>query len=76
MAQEPTNGQILEALIDFRDAVAEQFGLVHKKLEEHDRRFDEHDRRFDEHDRRFDMLERRMGRLETRIEHLEARPTA
>jgi flavodoxin len=69
MAQEPTNGHILEALIDFRDAVV-------SKLEQHDRRFDDHDRRFDEHDRRFDNIERRMGRLETGIEDLEGRLTA
>jgi chromosome segregation ATPase len=80
MAQEPTNGQILEAIIGLRDGMAENFAVVYKKLEEHDRRFDEHDRRFDEHDRRFDEhdrrfdnLDRRMGRLETRIEDLERR---
>lgn len=63
---EPTNGQIFEALIDFRDGIAENFARVHAKLEEHDRRFDEHDRRFD-------TLERRMGRLETRVEDVEVR---
>ena len=57
MAHEPTTGQILEALLDFRDAVV-------TKLEQHDRRFDAHDQRFDN-------LERRMGRLETRMEDME-----
>lgn len=66
MALEPTNGQILEALIDFRDGVA-------AKLEQHDRRFDAMDRRFDGMDMRLDNLNRRMGRLETRIENLEGR---
>lgn len=89
-AMEPTNGQLLEVLLDFRDAVGARFDAVDRrfytieaKLVEHDRRFDaidqklaEHDRRFDEHDRRFDVLERRMGRLETRIEHLENRISA
>ncbi|HEV3154552.1 MAG TPA: hypothetical protein VGZ02_12160 [Candidatus Baltobacteraceae bacterium] len=73
MAQEPTNGQLLEAIVDLRDGMMENFSAVYKKLEEHDCRFDEHDRRFDEHDRRFDALDRRMGRLETRIEDLEQR---
>lgn len=73
MARQPTNARILEALIDFRDGVADNFAAVHKKLVEHDRRFDEHDRRFDEHDRRLDMIDRRIGRLETRIEHIEQR---
>jgi len=66
MAHEPTNGQILEALIDFRDGVA-------AKLEQHDRRFDAMDRRFDGVDIRLDKIERRMGRLETRLENLESR---
>lgn len=56
---EPTNGQIFEALIDFRDGVAENFARVHAKLKEHDRRFD--------------TLERRVGRLETRVEDVEVR---
>jgi hypothetical protein len=70
MAQEPTNGQILEAitnvrrdtleaLIDLRDRMAENFTMVYKKLEEHDRRFDN--------------MDGRMGRLETRIEDLQRR---
>ena len=66
MAKGPTNGEILEALIDFRDAVGLRFDAVDKKLEEHDRRFDEHDRRFDN-------LERRIGHIETRIEDMERR---
>ena len=73
MGEEPTNGQLLEAIIDLRDGMMENFAAVHKKLEEHDRRFDEHDRRFDDHDRRFDVLERRLGRLETQIEDVERR---
>ena len=80
MSNEPTTGQLLDALLDFRDAVFLRFEKIGAKLLEHDRRFDEHDRRFDEHDRRFDRLDmrldnldRRMGRLETRVEYLEAR---
>ena len=77
MDNEPTTGQILEVLLDFRGAVGMRFDAVDCKLLEHDRRFDEHDGRFDEHDRRFDAVEgrldgidRRLGRLETRIENV------
>lgn len=82
-AMEPTNGQLLEVLLDFRDAVGVRFDAVDRrfytteaKLVEHDCRFDAIDRKLAEHDRRFDVLDRRMGRLETRIEHLENRISA
>ena len=34
-----------------------RFGMVERRLEDHDRRFDEHDRRFDRIDRRFDRID-------------------
>lgn len=73
MAEEPTNRQIFEALIDFRDGVAENFTRVYAKLEEHDRRFDAVDRRFDGIEQRIEAVDRRVGRLETRIEDIEGR---
>ena len=76
MDNEPTTGQILEVLLDFRDAAGMRFDAIDRKLLEHDRRFDEHDRRFDVVEGGLDGIDRRLGRLETRIEDVERKQSA
>jgi hypothetical protein len=58
--------QILEVLLQFRDATETHFNVIDAKLAEHDHRFDALDMRLD-------RIERRLDRHETRIETLEKR---
>ena len=71
MAKRVTTDELMEVLIDFRDAVAKKFEKIERKLLEHDRHFVDIERKLSEHDRRFDAIDRRFGRLETRIEEIE-----
>jgi hypothetical protein len=64
---EPTTGQIFEALIDLRDAVAAGFAKMVTR-DEMNARFDGVGARFDAVDARFDRLERRVTNLETRVD--------
>lgn len=45
----------------------DEFGRVHERLDNHDRRFDAIDARFDSTDARFDALENRMTSIESEI---------
>ncbi len=50
-------GVMIEALRSEIRVVAEQYGSIVRKLEEHDGRFEEIDRRFDKIDLRFDRID-------------------
>jgi hypothetical protein len=60
MSEQPTAGQIFDALRDLRDAVAAGFAKVPTR--------DEMNAKFDAADVRFDRLERRVTILETRVD--------
>ena len=71
-------GVMIEALRSEIRIVAEQYGSVVKKLEEHDRRFDKIDLRFDRIDLEFSAMKtglfdtsHRVNDHETRIRKLE-----
>lgn len=59
MQNEPTNTELLYAIVDLKDAMLAGF--------------ERHDLRFDAVDLRLDTMDRRLGRIETRIEDLERR---
>ena len=58
--------QVLEVLLQFRDATEAHFNFIDAKLVEHDHRFDAIDMRLD-------RMERRLDRHEIRLEALEER---
>ena len=74
MAKRYTTTEIMEALLDFRDATALAFtnlrAEMNGRFEAIDRRFEEFEdrmnRRFDSVDLRFDAFERRVSALEQR----------
>lgn len=55
---EPTGREILDALLDFRDAVGMRFDQSRAEM----------NARFDQVDARFDRLDRRVTNLETRVD--------
>ena len=80
MADEPTTRDIMDALLDFRDAVGERFDRVEgtlavhgRILEDHTRILEDHSRILDDHSRRLDSIDRRLLRIEDRVEVLERR---
>jgi predicted nucleic acid-binding Zn-ribbon protein len=79
MDKDPTTRELMDALIDFKDGVADQFAGVARRAEVNER-FDRVDAKLVEHDKRFEALEfhygsldRRVGRIETRLEDVERR---
>ena len=66
MADEPTTRDIMDALLDFRDAVGERFDRVEGTLAVHGRILEDHSRRLD-------SIDRRLLRIEDRVEVLERR---
>lgn len=66
MPLEPTKREILDALLDFRDAVSHRFDKVELTLSEHGRILEQHGYRLD-------SIDRRLSRIEERVEVLEQR---
>ena len=58
-------GVLVEGLRSEIRIVAEQYGSIIKKLEEHDDRFEEIDRRFDKVDLRFDRMDLEFKAMKT-----------
>ncbi|MDP2921166.1 MAG: hypothetical protein Q8O12_02175 [Candidatus Omnitrophota bacterium] len=58
-------GVLVEGLRSEIRIVAEQYGSIVRKLEEHDGRFEEIDRRFDKVDLRFDRLDLEFSAMKT-----------
>ena len=75
MYGEPSNREIMDALLDFRDGVGEHFVRVDERFIGIDERFKGIDRRFDdlEHrlNKRFDSVDLRFDTLERRLSNLE-----
>ncbi len=72
--------ELMDALIDFKNGVSEQFAGVSAQFAAVYQRFDFVDAKLVEHDKRFEALEfhygsldRRVGRIETRLEDVERR---
>ena len=77
---QPMTGEILEALLDFRDAVSMRFDAVDRTLQDHSRILNdhsqilrEHSRKLDRHDRRFDSVDFQLREIRDRVAVLEHR---
>lgn len=71
MADEPTTRDLMDAMLDFRDAVGERFDRVETTLASHGRILEDHSRILEDHGRRLDSIDRRLLRIEDRVEVLE-----
>ncbi len=73
MNPQPTTGELLEVLLDFRDAVSMRFNVVDSKLREHSRILGEHSQILNRHERRLDSIGDRLHSIDGRLSTIENR---
>jgi hypothetical protein len=73
MEHEPNSRELMDAMVDLRNGIADQFRLVWRRFDAVDAKLVEHDGRFDALEFHVSSLDRRVGHIETRLEDFERR---
>ncbi len=73
MNPQPTTGEILEVLLDFRDAVSNRFDFVDRTLAEHSRVLEQHSQTLNRHDRKLQSIDFRLEGVDERLDTMDER---
>ena len=73
MNPQPTTGEVLEALVDFRDAVFTRFDSVDRTLQDHSSILEQHSQILNRHERRLDAIDNRLDGIDHRLDSVVGR---